>query len=237
MEVVMKQVLLIFIFAFTLSCTELFENKQEDSERVVLDRREITILENYDMLTLYATAINEFGDTLTDASFNWRSSNENVVEINNGYVFGISPGVAEIRADYDGNISAPCVVTVLKQDSLFAVTNGNDVTIWHTRTVRGCSYSADMQVEITDNIITVTEVRVIGDGDALPCLCIYDFSVSVDDLVPGNYIAEVYVIDNPDYPENTGYYGDIEFTIEGNSNQTEPEVTDQFQSSCYEIEN
>jgi hypothetical protein len=229
----MKNILWIIAFLLTLSCTEVVEDTDGEQYTILLSTSQISVAVNWYWADIDAFAVAENGDTLSDVSFNWESSDTSAVVVYNGSVSAVSPGVANITAEYEGFISEPCIVTVPTRDSIYAITESDSVKIYHDCSLRNCGLNIAMDVQINGNVITITETNEYGD-QAL-CDCFFDFSVSINELLPGNYTAEIYAIDRPTQPENVDYYGSVEFTIEGNSNQTEPTVGSEFQSECYDL--
>jgi hypothetical protein len=230
----MKYLIFILLSVMVLSCTKIVDNPNIETDRytIILDRIELTVLENWITEDIVAIAIDAQGDTLSAIEFIWKSSNEEIATVSNGSVMALSPGISNITAEYEGSISEPCVVTVPKQDNLYAVVENDSVTIFHDLSFRNCACTVNMDVQITNNLITITEIDT--GGDVANCLCFFDFSVSINELAPDDYSAEVYYENS--YTGNSVYYGSVNFTIEENLNQTSPEVSSQYQSDCYFLE-
>ena len=141
--------------------------------------------------------------------------------------------MANITAEYEGFFSEPCTVSVHAQNNVYAVAESDSVTIYHDWSLRNCAFSATMDVQVNNDVIVITEVNDTGDGAT--CHCLFDLSVTINELTPGSYTAEIYGIDDPFEPDDIDYYGTVEFTIEGNSNQAEPLIGTQYQSDCYDL--
>ncbi|MCP4710286.1 MAG: hypothetical protein GY869_16815, partial [Planctomycetes bacterium] len=84
------------------------------------------------------------------------------------------------------------VVDQARADSISSIVQGDTATIWHTDTYRNCGSLFTMDVQISDNLITITEVDT---GEAMFCMCYFDLSVTIGPLEPGDYTAEIYSTD------------------------------------------
>lgn len=229
----MKNILWMMVLLFTLSCTQVTDNPPNDSqEAVILSAYEYSTLELWNSGGLTAIAIDEQGDTLTDVSFIWESSDTNTAVVDStGRITGISHGFADVTAKYNEITGPPCLVTVLRQDDLYVEVFDDSVTFFHDRTFRNCAFSATMDVQINGDIISIYER--CGFGPMANCYCFFDLSVTIADLPPNEYTIEVFGVDDPYHPDDIDYYGSVEFVVEGNANQTEPAVGSQHQSECY----
>ncbi len=216
-----------------ISCSKITDDSEDISDlySVILNKTELSVMENWSV-QLEADLIDQNGNIQEGINFLWKSSNTNIAVIDStGNVYAFSNGSANITAEYDGIISEPCVVTVSRQDSLFAEVNGNSVTIWHTYSFRNCASSVDLDFQMNDHQITVTEIEL--NPPMANCICLFDFSISIDELDSGDYTAEIIGIE---YSGEIVSYGTVEFTIEGNLNQDIPSVTSQYQSDCYSLD-
>ena len=79
--------------------------------------------------------------------------------------------------------------TVSAQDSLYTSFSGDTLTIHHDRTERNCVALFTWDVNISDNLITVTEVDT---GDQAWCMCYFDLEVSLTGLNPGSYQIDIW---------------------------------------------
>jgi len=75
------------------------------------------------------------------------------------------------------------------QDSLYTSISGDTLTIHHDRTERNCAALFVWDVNILDNLITVTEVDT---GDQVWCMCYFDLEVNLTGLSPGSYQIDVW---------------------------------------------
>ncbi len=94
-----------------------------------------------------------------------------------------------------------------QSDSIYTTIDADTVTIWHTGSTRNCCSIFNMDVTVNDSIITVTE---IASGDLCWCECIFDLSVSITGLDPGNYTVEVFGTDTI----YQTYWGSTSFSID-----------------------
>ncbi|MBC8479818.1 MAG: right-handed parallel beta-helix repeat-containing protein, partial [FCB group bacterium] len=104
-------------------------------------------------------------------------------------------------------------------DSLYIEIQGDIVTLHHNQTYRNCGSEFDMQVDMENFQITVTEVDL---GQPAFCECYFDLSVTFGPLIPGNYALNIFGTDDY-YGE---FWGNLEFEIEGNM------LLDQSTSDC-----
>lgn len=111
-------------------------------------------------------------------------------------------------------------VAPLQADDIYAVVDGNVATIWHRESNRNCGSLYQMDVSLTDNLITVTEVDT---GQLAYCLCWFDLAVTVGPLEPGDYTVEIY---SDEFDETHPYWGSTQFTIDGVG------LLDQTNSGC-----
>ncbi|MBC8375082.1 MAG: T9SS type A sorting domain-containing protein [FCB group bacterium] len=75
------------------------------------------------------------------------------------------------------------------QDSLYTSISGDTLTIHHDETERNCAALFTWDVNIVDNLITVTEVDT---GDQAWCMCTFDLEVGLTGLDPGSYQIDVW---------------------------------------------
>jgi hypothetical protein len=75
------------------------------------------------------------------------------------------------------------------EDSLYVVLDDDSVTIWHINAYRHCAAEYQMNTQINDNIIVITE-KDIAPGLA-DCYCYFNLSVTFYQLEAGDYLAIV----------------------------------------------
>ncbi len=107
----------------------------------------------------------------------------------------------------------------LGQDSLFTSISGDTLTIHHEQTERNCGAEFTYDVDLTDNLITITEVDT---GAMAFCMCFFDLSVSLTDLNPGTYQIDVWSDDLGNDPIFHGSL-DVNFGVLGLISQEESE--------------
>lgn len=78
---------------------------------------------------------------------------------------------------------------VSAQDSLYTSISGDTLTIHHDGTERNCAALFTWDVNLLDNLITVTEVDT---GDQAWCICYFDLEVSLTGLNPGTYQIDIW---------------------------------------------
>ena len=67
------------------------------------------------------------------------------------------------------------------------------------------------------------------------CLCHYNFSVSVDSLRAGWYVAKVYYLRYGYSPADTCHIGNLQFEIMAFLSNPSPMMADPFQSPCFAL--
>ncbi len=82
---------------------------------------------------------------------------------------------------------------VAQTGTIYADVENDTVTIRHNGSQRNCCSLFDMQVDMIDNQITVTEVDTAGGY--CYCNCIFNLSVTLAGLDPGTYSVEVFGTD------------------------------------------
>ncbi|GEM_PF-809680 len=112
-------------------------------------------------------------------------------------------------------------------DSIYATVQGDTATIWHTQTHRNCGSLFYMDVELSGNHLTVTEVDT---GLIAFCTCYFDLSVTIGPLAPGNYTVDVFGTDTL----YGIYWGSTTFTIPAGIFQDSVYIIAQDQSDCYQ---
>ena len=99
------------------------------------------------------------------------------------------------------------LTVVYPQENIFVTIESDTVTVWHIGTNRNCCSLFDMNVQVDDSIITVTEVDT---GAYCFCECLFDLSVSITGLDPGTYTVEVFGTDSI----YQTYWGSTSFTLD-----------------------
>jgi hypothetical protein len=99
-------------------------------------------------------------------------------------------------------------------DTIFAVVNGNQVSIHHDNARYNCAFTP-----IPNNLLINEHVidwyKVDTTGQIAMCLCYFNYSVSIDSLPPGDYTVNVYsAIISPMTPDSV-FEGSAHFTIDG----------------------
>ncbi len=112
------------------------------------------------------------------------------------------------------------ISTGLAQDSLYTSISGDTLTIHHDRTERNCGALFTWDVNMLDNLITVTE---IDTGDQAWCMCYFDLEVSLTGLNPGTYQIDVW---SNDIGSDPIFHGSLDLVWGGLS------VTGQQESDC-----
>ncbi len=113
--------------------------------------------------------------------------------------------------------------------NIYAVVNGNNVTLWQTFALRNCGAAYRMEIEETGNHIDWFQVDT---GATALCLCVFDLSVTIGPMDPGYYEVDVYYTEAWS-PEDTIYEGSTSFTISKIGYAMRSEIISQYQSDCY----
>lgn len=94
-------------------------------------------------------------------------------------------------------------------DSIYAVVNGNQVTIYQDDATRNCGFLPNLEnLYVHDGVINWYQVDV--SGMVFGCECLFDYSISIDSLNPGTYNVGVYYV----YFSDTTFEGTTSFTVE-----------------------
>jgi hypothetical protein len=116
--------------------------------------------------------------------------------------------------------------------SVTASVTGNSVTLYESAVVRNCGSMYDMHVYLQHDTLFWYQVDT---GATAVCLCTFSFSVTVDSLAPGSYIAMVYDVTCPDCPPpapDTVFEGSTTFVITEPLAQQAMYMASQYQSDC-----
>ena len=73
----MKNIFFILVLLMVLSCTKVVDIPENEADQytIILDKTELTVLENWITEDIVANAIDAQGDTLSNIEFIWKSSN------------------------------------------------------------------------------------------------------------------------------------------------------------------
>ena len=111
---------------------------------------------------------------------------------------------------------------------IFAVVDGNNVTLWETAAYRNCGALYFMDVDLDDHHLDWYQVDT---GMAALCYCTFDLSVTYGPLEPGDYSVIVYFTES--YTGDTIFEGTTTFSIGNMKQEITSGVITQYQSDCY----
>jgi len=111
---------------------------------------------------------------------------------------------------------------------IFAVVDGNNLTLWETAAYRNCGALYLMNADLDDHHIDWYQVDT---GLAALCYCTFDLSVTYGPLEPGDYSANVYFTES--YTGDTIFEGTTTFSIGNIKQEITSGVISQYQSDCY----
>ncbi len=112
--------------------------------------------------------------------------------------------------------------------NIYAVVNGNEVTLWQTAAQRNCCALYQMEVDQDDFTITWLQKDT---GDVCYCICHFDLSVTFGPLSVGDYTANVYCTEA--VSQDTLFQGSTSFVIESAGDKDPVTIIDTYQSDCY----
>lgn len=92
-------------------------------------------------------------------------------------------------------------------DSISAVIMGDTVIVYHTGAYYNCCSKIEYTIVLHADTIDLIESET---GDPCDCLCCFDLSTTITNLVPGTYLVRVWNEDQ------SILYGQVEVTIGGN---------------------
>jgi hypothetical protein len=115
-----------------------------------------------------------------------------------------------------------------QKSSVYAVVDGNNVTIWEIGAGRNCGAIYEMQVEMEGNSIDWYQVDT---GMAAYCTCNFDLSVTFGPLQPGDYTVNVYYTES--FSEDTLMSGTTSFTITTRHTPRFSGIIGHYQGDCY----
>jgi hypothetical protein len=100
-------------------------------------------------------------------------------------------------------------------DTIYAVVNGNQVTIHQDDARYNCAFTPiPNNVVLNDHVIDWYKIDTTGQ--IALCLCYFNYSVNIDSLQPGDYTVNVYsAIISPYTSPDSVYEGSTHFTISG----------------------
>jgi hypothetical protein len=113
------------------------------------------------------------------------------------------------------------------QEAIYAVVQNDTVTIWHVETERNCAARYKMEFDIIDYKINLFE---FDTGTSANCLCYFDLSATLANLLPGYYEVDVFSFRQTF--NDTTYLGSTSFTI--SSGDGLPQFLSYSQSDCYD---
>jgi len=116
------------------------------------------------------------------------------------------------------------------QEAIYAVVQNDTVTIWHVETERNCGSAYKMEFDINGNDITLYQVDTVGA--ILFCMCHFDLSATLTNLLPGYYEVDVYSVGDGTSANDTTFWGSTSFTIL--SGDGIPQLLANTQSDCYD---
>lgn len=116
------------------------------------------------------------------------------------------------------------------QDSLYAVVDGNSVTLYDQGAYRNCCAVYEMIITRQGQQLTWLQQSA---GEICYCMCYFDLQVTTGPLEAGSYVTDVYYNDIPG--EDPIYVGSIEFSINVQSKADTLEIIDFYQSDCYDL--
>jgi hypothetical protein len=111
---------------------------------------------------------------------------------------------------------------------LKAQVSGDSVILKDDTATRNCGVRYKMEVTFLSNDTLIWLQRDTGSYYA--CECNFNFSVTIDSLKPGNYVAKIY---SKDLGWDTCYIGSLSFTITEPGVFPSPKVRDHNQSPCF----
>jgi hypothetical protein len=129
-----------------------------------------------------------------------------------------------------------CFITILmvtsdsfsQESDIYAVVDGNNVTLWETGAYRNCGALYLMEIDLVDHHIDWYQVDT---GLAAYCYCLFDLSVTYGPLEPGDYSVNVYYTES--YTDDTIFDGTTGFSIGNKNREITSGIISQYQSDCY----
>jgi hypothetical protein len=116
------------------------------------------------------------------------------------------------------------------QEAIYAVVQNDTVTIWHIEAFRNCASAYDMQFEIDGNKINLYQVDTVGA--IAYCMCYFDLSGTITNLLPGYYEVDVFSVGDATSANDTTFWGSTSFTILSGDGM--PQLLANTQSDCYD---
>ena len=112
--------------------------------------------------------------------------------------------------------------------NIFAVVEGNNVTLYETAAYRNCGALYQMYIEMDDHHISWYQ---LDTGLSANCNCTFDLSVTYGPLEPGDYSVDVYFTES--WTEDTIFEGTTSFSIGNFKHEVTSGIISQYQSDCY----
>jgi len=116
------------------------------------------------------------------------------------------------------------------EDSVFVIISGDTVHIWNTGAYENCGCLFKMNVMISNDTISVTEVDTSINWAY--CMCYFDLRTSVTGLQSATYYVNVFRSMPLFYPDTLFYIGSTTFIYGGSVLAYRSQS---FQSDCYDI--
>ncbi|MCF8368974.1 MAG: T9SS type A sorting domain-containing protein [Bacteroidales bacterium] len=116
------------------------------------------------------------------------------------------------------------------QEAIYAIVENDTVTIWHVETYRNCASSYVMEFGINGNEINLFQVDTIGP--IALCMCYFDLSATLTNLLPAYYEVDVYSVGDGTSINDTTFWGSTSFTILSGDGLSE--LIAGSQSPCYD---
>jgi hypothetical protein len=121
-------------------------------------------------------------------------------------------------------------LTGFSQTSIYAVVEGNLVTLWQTGAERNCGALYRMELVTQDHIVNWFQVDT---GALAYCYCHFDLSMTFGPCEPGDYTAHVFSLEKPNL--DTIYQGSTSFVVNARALTDSITILEEFQSECYDF--
>ncbi len=115
------------------------------------------------------------------------------------------------------------------QEAIYAVVENDTVTIWHIEANRNCASFYESQIEFDGNLINWYQVDI--DPSVAYCMCNFDLSATLTNLLPGYYEVDVYSIGDESSSNDTTFWDSTSFTILSGDGM--PQLISNYQSDCF----
>jgi len=122
---------------------------------------------------------------------------------------------------------------ICQTDSIFVEVINNTAIIHHNQNFQNCASKFQINLNLNDSYIEIIEVDTVGP--IANCMCYFDLSATITNLVPGEYLAEIFsTVDTTIFTgtiHDTIPHGTVTFIIEENST-TDPGYINSTDSGC-----